>query len=187
MGDSRNAVVSLRLLDRQDLSKVPPQQTPSSKEAAKGDGSDDREPAAGASITMKDGMFRPRVQVAKTGESLTLANEDATLVNFHSEPRLNEKLNLGMPRPRRQVMGTAFFKRPEVVRVKDDVHAWVVAYVVVVDGGEHRVTKDDCAFRFDGLPPGKYGLEVWHERGKRDSREIALEPRKPVKLEVEMR
>jgi high-affinity iron transporter len=132
-------------------------------------------------------MFRPRVQVMRTGESLTIENADATLVNFHITSARNQTLNMALPGPGSRDVGSAYSAKPGIARVKDDVHVWPAAFIHVVDGGEHRVTKHDGAFRFDGLPPGRYRLEVWHESGKKDSREVALEPGKPIKLEVELR
>lgn len=187
-GRLANAVVSLRPLEGQDVSKGPPQQTPASRARPGADVGEEGGPeVSGASVTMRGGMFRPRVQVMRAGDTLTIANEDGTLANFHSNAARNHTFNVALPRPGRKQLGPSYSANPELLRVKDDVHPWVIAFIHVVDGGEHRVTGSDGAFRFDGLPPGRYRIEVWHESGKKDAREIALAPGKPVRLEVELR
>ena len=70
--------------------------------------------------------------------------------------------NVGLPNWR-QV--TKRLDRPGVVRIDCDVlHTWMSAAIVVSDSPYFAVTDENGGFNFDGLPPGEYELEVWHER-----------------------
>ena len=45
----------------------------------------------------------------------------------------------------------------------------------------------DGRFRFDGVPPGRYRVDVWHESGRKATREVTLEPGAPARVELELR
>ena len=51
-----------------------------------------------------------------------------------------------------------------MVRFKCDVHGWMAAYVGVVAHPYFAVTGADGSFKLDGVPPGTYTVEAWHER-----------------------
>ena len=46
----------------------------------------------------------------------------------------------------------------------DVLHTWMSAAIVVSDSPHFAVTDENGGFNIDGLPPGEYELEVWHER-----------------------
>jgi uncharacterized protein (DUF2141 family) len=48
--------------------------------------------------------------------------------------------------------------------VKCDIHDWMSAWVYVSETPHFAITKDDGSFEIGGLKPGKYKVEVWHER-----------------------
>jgi hypothetical protein len=50
-----------------------------------------------------------------------------------------------------------------VVRVKCDVHAWMAAFVVVVDGPA-SVSAANGAFEIKDVPAGTYTVTAWHEK-----------------------
>jgi hypothetical protein len=53
---------------------------------------------------------------------------------------------------------------PGLVEVRDDLHPWIRAWVVVAPHAHVAVTGADGAFRFEGLAPGRYTVVAWHER-----------------------
>ncbi len=61
-----------------------------------------------------------------------------------------------------QVLTLSFPKVEHGVFIKCDVHAWMSAYVHVLDHPFHAVTGEDGTFEIKGLPPGEYELTVWH-------------------------
>jgi hypothetical protein len=53
---------------------------------------------------------------------------------------------------------------PALVEVRDDLHPWIRGWLAVAPHPFVAVTEADGAFQFDGVPPGRYRLVVWHER-----------------------
>jgi plastocyanin len=105
--------------------------------------------------------FVPHVQVLPVGSTLDVVNGDPTLHNVHGYLGQATAFNLAMPskdsRMSRQL------KKPGLVVVKCDVHAWMSAYVWVVDAPA-AVTGEDGSFSIEGIPPGTYEVTAWHER-----------------------
>jgi hypothetical protein len=91
----------------------------------------------------------------------------------HALPRANEEFNQGQ-----HVKGDRterFFTAPEVmVRFKCDVHGWMAAWVGVVAHPFFAVSGADGAFRLDGVPPGTYTVEAWHERFGTKTAQVTL-------------
>lgn len=62
-----------------------------------------------------------------------------------------------------QVLIHSFPKVEHGIFIKCDVHAWMSAYVHVLDHPFHTITGEDGTFEIIGLPPGDYELKAWHE------------------------
>jgi plastocyanin len=106
--------------------------------------------------------YRPHVQVAPTGSTLTLQNGDPILHNVHGWLGVATAFNVPMPTRDGAVART--LSRPGVVRVGCDVHAWMAAYVVVTDTPYAAVTGPGGAFAIPGVPEGSWQAVAWHER-----------------------
>ena len=52
-----------------------------------------------------------------------------------------------------------------MVPIKCDVHAWMNAWVGVMNHPYFAVTGPSGAFELPNLPPGTYTVEAWHEAG----------------------
>ena len=94
------------------------------------------------------------------------------LHNVHGLPFANREFNFGIFKG--QAMQRTFAK-PEIFKVKCDVHGWMAAWIGVFDHPYFAMTDADGRFTIKGLPPGKYTLEVWHERLKGPPAEITVE------------
>jgi len=51
-----------------------------------------------------------------------------------------------------------------MIPVKCNVHAWMHAWIGVVDHPYYAVTGPDGAFALPNVPPGDYTVAVWHEK-----------------------
>jgi hypothetical protein len=67
------------------------------------------------------------------------------------------------------------FSKPEIgIPVKCNVHAWMRAYVHVLDHPYFSVTGAEGTFEIGNLPPGEYTLEAWHEKLPAQTARVAL-------------
>jgi len=49
------------------------------------------------------------------------------------------------------------------IPVKCNIHAWMKAYIAVLDSPYFAVTGKDGSFAIHNVPPGAYTLTAWHE------------------------
>jgi len=107
-------------------------------------------------------MYTPRVLGMEAGSTIRVTNADQTLHNVNVQPRNNTAFNVAQPIPGMSTERT--FANPEImIPVRCDVHPWMQAYVGVVPHPFFDVTGEDGSFSIDGVPPGDYVLEAWHE------------------------
>jgi plastocyanin len=130
--------------------------------------------AAGPVVLDQQGCrYTPRVLGVRVGQPIEIVNSDPTFHNVHALPKANEEFNRGQ-----QVKGDRtqrFFTAPEVmVRFKCDVHGWMAAWVGVVAHPFFAVSAADGTFKLDGVPPGTYTVEAWHERFGTKTAEVTV-------------
>jgi hypothetical protein len=128
-------------------------------------------------------MYTPRVLGVRVGQPLAVSNSDALLHNVHAAATINQQFNTAQPFE--GMVHTHAFRQPEImVRFKCDVHAWMTAYVGVVEHPYFAVTRGGGEFELSDVPPGTYTIEAWHETlgsrtvsltlGERDAQELTL-------------
>ena len=119
-------------------------------------------PPSAVVLDQKGCRYQPHVLGVQVGQAVEILNSDPTLHNIHAIPAANQEFNTGQP-----IQGmkhTHTFSTKEVmVPFKCDVHSWMRAWVGVLDHPFFAVTGADGAFSLNGLPPGTYTLEAWHE------------------------
>lgn len=116
----------------------------------------------GLILDNKNCAFVPHIQVAPVGSELLLLNSDPILHDVHARLGSETLFNVGLP-TWRQVKKR--LTRTGIVTIECDVlHTWMSAYIVVTSSPYFAVTNGEGGFAIDGVPPGTYNVEVWHEK-----------------------
>jgi plastocyanin len=116
-------------------------------------------PTAAATIAQRNKTFLPTVLPVVVGSTVTLTNDDSVSHNVYS--RSNPKaFDLGMYQaPERR---TVLFEKPGKVDLFCAVHPNMHATVLVLENPYFATTDASGLFEIADLPPGTYGLRVWH-------------------------
>lgn len=123
-------------------------------------GSAPKQPAV---LTQQNCGFYPRVLAVQAGQQVQINNADPTIHNVNAQPAKNPRYNKAMIPGAPPV--TVTFTKPEVaIKLKSDIHPWMVAWVAVFDHPGFAVTADDGRFEISELPQGDYVLSAWHEK-----------------------
>ena len=108
--------------------------------------------------------FTPRLLAVTEGTTLEVRNVDSPCNCFHSYARRNPSFN------RTTRAGASFtvqLDRAETFDVRSDLRPYMSAAIAVVDTPHFAVTDPDGTFGIEGLPPGRYRVELWHEEAGR--------------------
>ena len=136
-------------------------------------------------MNQKDLTFFPHVLPVPVGATVLFPNNDEVDHNVFSLSRA-QKFNLGS-----YSFGeskTMRFDTPGVVELRCDVHAEMLAYILVMKNPYYAVT--DAKGRFEipdvklpdqkgikgvfDLPPGKYTLKTWHKKLKSKKKTVTV-------------
>ena len=119
-------------------------------------------PATPVVVDQAGCRFVPRVVGIQAGQSLSVLNSDSTNHNIHPTPIKNVEWNVSQA-----PLGGAIEKRfnqPEVmIPIKCNQHAWMKAFVGVLNHPFFAVSAQDGNYRIEGLPTGDYTIAIWHE------------------------
>lgn len=119
-------------------------------------------PSKKLTFDQKGCMYSPHVMGIQTGQELEVLNSDPTLHNVHSLSKDNAQFNVAQPKQGMKL--SKKFDKPEVFKVKCEVHTWMGAYMGVFSHPFFAVTGDDGSFTLAKLPAGDYTIEAWHEK-----------------------
>ena len=132
---------------------------------------DYRPQASRLNLDNRECRFRPHVAVLTTGSSIEAVNSDPIFHTVHLYGFRN--VNLALFPLTSKVAYTV--RRPGMIVVKCDMHGWMQAYIRVDDHPFHSVSDADGGFRIEGIPPGSYTLEIWHESFGRKATRVTVE------------
>lgn len=133
-------------------------------------------------VDQKDCMYRPRVQGAVAGQSLSIKNTDATLHNVHSYSGSKTLFNRAQP-PRSAPISNKL-DDGTVMKLKCDVHPWMTGYVLVTNNALFAVTGADGKFSIKNVPAGTYTIEAWHEKFGTKTATVTVAPDKTANVDV---
>jgi plastocyanin len=127
------------------------------------------------SLDQRGCMFVPRIIGIRPAQTLDLKNGDSVSHNIHPMPVNNREWNQEQPPHAADVPHK--FARPEVmIPVKCNIHAWMHAWIGVVDHPYFAVTGADGNFEWKNVPPGDYTIAVWHEKLGEQKQQVHLAP-----------
>ena len=111
-----------------------------------------------ATIDQIDKQFVPLVTVIRTGTAVTFPNRDQIrhqVYSFSAAKTFTLKLYAGSPKT------AVLFDKPGLVVLGCNIHDKMLAFVAVVDS-PYFVKVPASGTATLNLPPGHYGLRVWH-------------------------
>ncbi len=106
--------------------------------------------------------YLPRVQGVAAGQPILIKNSDGTLHNVRALAGTKSIFNVAQP-PHGKPVQRGLPADAEVVRLKCDIHPWMVAWVVVNPNPYFATSGAEGSFSIEHLPAGTYTLEAWHE------------------------
>jgi plastocyanin len=119
-------------------------------------------PEAPVVLDQQHCWYAPRVVGVRVGQPFQVLNSDPLLHNVRASADVNEPFNQGQPVQGLRYSHT-FSTEEAMVPFTCDVHAWMNAWVGVVNHPYFAVTGSDGAFSLPNLPPGAYTVAAWHE------------------------
>ena len=135
-------------------------------------------------LDQKGCEYRPHMLAFPVGTTLEILNSDGILHNVHSFSKKNTPFNKAQPKFRKKITHT--FTEAEIVSIKCDVHSWMSGWLVISDHPYYDVTSEGGAFELANVPPGKYTVEVWHEKLGKQTKSVYVEPGGQVKLDFQV-
>ncbi len=134
-----------------------------------------------AALTRQNCGMYPRVLALHTGQPLHIRNADPTVHNVNAQPQKNPRYNKTMV-PGAPPVSVTFNKQEVAIKLKSDIHPWMVAWVAVFDHPGYTVTGDDGRFEISDLPPGDYVLKAWHEKFGVATTPLVIQPGLPAEV-----
>jgi len=132
-------------------------------------------PGQPAVIDQTHCLYEPRILGVMVNQPLEIRNSDPLLHNIKAVPQQNRPFNISQPRA--GMTTTRTFAEPEImVPLECNVHGWMQAYVGVVEHPYFATSAEDGTFRIQGLPPGTYQIETWHESLGTRTGEVTIGP-----------
>jgi plastocyanin len=129
--------------------------------------------------------FLPHVLPIPVGATVLFPNNDKVDHNVFSLSRSN-KFNLGNYKPGERE--TVRFDNPGIVELRCDLHAEMLAYILVLRNSYFAVTDAKGRFeipdskysakygtpQIENLPAGKYTIKTWHEKLKTGRQKVTV-------------
>ena len=129
--------------------------------------------------------FGPHVLLVPAGSTIDLFNRDKAMHNIHTTSKINPVVNKAHPSFRKRLRFK--LRKPEVVKVKCDIHPWMSAWFVVTEHPYYTLTGANGSFTLTDVPPGTYTLQVWHETLGKQTQQVRVSDNKETKVVFELK
>jgi len=130
-------------------------------------------PAEAAVLDQQKCRYLPRVLGLQVGQPLLIRNSDPLLHNVRAEAQINQSFDVGTPVQGVEVTRT-FATSEVVIPIKCNVHAWMKAYVGVLEHPFFVVSDHRGQFSIARVPAGTYTVEIWHEHFGTQTQQVSL-------------
>jgi len=133
-------------------------------------------------IDQRGCLYSPRVVGLRAGQALQVRNSDDGLHNVHGVSTDRDSFNVSQP-----VSGMVNTFRPHdagILRLKCDVHTWMVAFVGVVNHPYFAVTTSDGTFAMRDVPEGTYEVRAWQEHFGTIVAQVHVDPAREAQIEM---
>jgi len=140
------------------------------------------ESAAPVVLDQKGCEYIPYVSAVQTGQKVTIKSSDPFLHNVNISPDPSggnaSKAKNQAEMPGGAGITIAFPAEEDFLKIKCDVHPWMISYVTVVDHPYFAVSDKDGKYTIKNVPPGKYTVEARHRKANAKT---------PVTKEIEVK
>ena len=116
-------------------------------------------PTRRAVMDQRDLKFSPHVLPIASGTTVDFPNDDNTWHNVYSKGGVKD-FDLGLYPPGKSRNVT--FDQPGVDKILCNAHPNMEAFIVVTESPFFSGTDARGNYQLDGLPVGKYRIQVWH-------------------------
>jgi hypothetical protein len=119
-------------------------------------------------IINEDCRLSPRVQAVAAGTTVNVRNEDrlAHTTRFVRGGAGGDTLaSIPLTDDGQVVPNEHIAAKAGMIMAICAQHPWTRGFIAVFESPYFALTDQAGAFRLDSIPPGKYHLRVWHERG----------------------
>jgi hypothetical protein len=125
-----------------------------------------------AMLKQRGCRYIPHVLAIETNQEIWVQNDDSVAHTVHPMARINTELNRSQP-PGTPPMVIKYDK-PEIIRVKCELHPWMRGVFVVLKSPHYSVSDESGGFTLPDLPPGKYTIKAWHEQFGEQSQVVTI-------------
>ncbi|MFO1459646.1 MAG: hypothetical protein U1G08_09550 [Verrucomicrobiota bacterium] len=145
-------------------------------------------PPESALVDQAGCMYEPYISAVMVGETLKIRNSDPFMHNVNCTPKDPKNKGFNIAQATQGKVDEKTFEKSELgIRFACNVHPWMIAYVHVLENPFFTVTNDKGEFELPaGLPPGKYELEVAHQKAGTARQEIEIAANKGAEVVFEL-